>query len=117
MTLIYNLTYLINKRRALRRGQTDAERKLWSRLRKRQLRGLRFRRQFSVGLYILDFYCPEKRLAIEVDGGHHLDQKMYDDQRTQYLVSLNIRVLRFWNSEVLMNIDSVLERIEQELHL
>jgi len=117
MTLIYNLSYLINKRRALRHGQTDAERKLWSRLRRRQLHGVRFRRQFSVGLYILDFYSPEKRLAIEVDGGHHLDQKTYDDQRTQYLGSFNIRVLRFWNSEVLMNIDGVLERIEQELNL
>jgi very-short-patch-repair endonuclease len=115
MTIIYNRPYLIDLRRALRKNHTKAERILWARLRKKQFHNLNFRRQFSVGPYILDFYCHKKRLAIEVDGSQHLQQKEYDDFRTQSLKSVNIRVVLFWNREVLMNIEGVLTHIEKEV--
>ncbi len=103
------------RRRALRRGATDAERVLWRLLRSRQLEGLKFRRQHSAGPYILDFYAAQARVAVELDGGHHYtDEGRADDAiRTTFLVALGMRVLRFSNREVLTNPDGVAEAIRQ----
>jgi very-short-patch-repair endonuclease len=104
-------------RRGLRKNATDAERKLWSILRSRQMAGLKFFQQYSVGPYTLDFYCPERRLAIEVDGGQHADVygRQHDAHRDRYLKELNIRVVRFWNNDVLQNIDGVAQKIKEEI--
>ena len=94
----------------LRTEQSDAESRLWSRLRNHQL-GFKFRRQHRVGGYIVDFFCDEKRLVIELDGGQHQTQVDYDAHRTAYLESVGLRVLRFWNHDVLARTDDVLEVI------
>lgn len=110
---IYNDQKLKSLRRDLRNNQTEAEEKVWSRIRAKQVRGLRFHRQYSVGLYILDFYCPKLRLAIEIDGGQHSDSQTtsYDEKRTSYLREHNIKVLRYWNHEVLTQIEDVVADI------
>ncbi len=99
--------------RALRQNATDAESLMWKLLRNRQLGGVKFRRQHPAGKYILDFYCLEFRLAVELDGGGHAEPSRvrYDAERTQALEAQEIRVLRFWNNEVLSNPEEVLERI------
>ncbi len=94
---------------------TDAEIKLWSRLRAHQLDNVHFRRQHAIGPYVVDFCAPQKKLIIEVDGSQHLDQAEYDAERTAYLESLGFRVIRFWNHEVLGDIDAVLLAIFQEI--
>ena len=88
---------------------TNAEKLLWSHLRNKQL-GVKFRRQFSVGEYITDFYCPNLKLAVEVDGGQHYTKEgiEYDNKRTEYLNSIKIEVVRYTNIDILMNIDRVL---------
>ena len=112
---LYNKGNLKNRRKALRKNQTDCERIIWNVIRNKQCNGLKFFRQFSVGPYILDFYCPEKRLAIEIDGGQHADQqKEYDQERTAYLAGHYIRELRFWNNEVVENLDGVYDKILEE---
>ena len=95
----------------LRRTQTDAERKLWLHLRNRQMNSAKFRRQQPIGRYIVDFFCPEQRLVIELDGGHHADQIQADQRRTEYLTKAGYRVLRFWDNEVLTEPEAVLQRI------
>src|SRR5437667_2923745 len=95
----------------LRRDETDAERKLWLHLRDRQINGAKFRRQQSIGRYIVDFFCPECRLVIELDGGHHADQVQADQRRTEFLNTAGYRVLRFWDNEVLTSIEAVLQQI------
>jgi len=102
--------------RQLRRSQTDAETVLWRALRRSQL-GARFRRQHAIGRFIVDFYCAQARLAIEVDGGGHAerDREHYDLWRSERLEQLDIRLLRFWNTDVLQNVDGVLETIRREL--
>ncbi len=103
---------LIQQRaRELRRRATEAERVLWERLRNRRLGGLKFRRQHPLGPYIVDFYCAEHRLVIEVDGPIHERQKERDALRTEYLEAYGYRVLRFTNEDVLTDIEAVLERI------
>jgi len=97
--------------RQLRSEMTDAESYLWRRLRSRQIHGLKFRRQHPVGNYILDFACIEARLAIEVDGGQHNEMQIHDDQRTALLEAQGWKVLRFWNNEVLQNIEGVLVEV------
>jgi very-short-patch-repair endonuclease len=92
---------------------TDAERHLWQWLRQRQLDGLRFRRQMPLGTYIVDFVCLERRLVIELDGGHHQNQRDYDENRDRWLEEQGFVVLRFWNHEVLTNVEGVLMRIQQ----
>ena len=113
---LYNDPNIKLNRCHLRKNATDAEQKLWSILRSRRISGLKFLRQYSVGPYILDFYCPKRRLAIEVDGGQHADRygQQHDAQRDSYLRELNIRVIRFWNNEVLQNIEGVGEKIKEE---
>jgi very-short-patch-repair endonuclease len=90
---------------------TPAEKALWQALRRKQLDGLRFRRQVALGPYILDFICSEKRLIIEVDGDIHDDQIDYDAARTEHLEQYGYLVLRFRNDEVLHRLETVLERI------
>jgi len=113
---LYNDPTTKPNRRCLRKKATDAERKLWSILRSKQTAGLKFCRQYSVGPYILDFYCPERRLAIEVDGGQHADSygQQHDAHRDSYLSELDIRLIRFWNNDVLQNIQGAGERIQEE---
>jgi len=93
---------------------TDAERFLWSKLRRRSL-GVKFRRQEPLGPFIVDFVCYEKRLVIEVDGGQHARQRMRDQERDRVLQGMGFRILRFWNPEVLHNIDGVLQKILEAL--
>ena len=101
--------------KALRVRHTDAERLLWSKLRNRQLGGCKFRRQQVMGAYIVDFISLEPKLVIELDGGHHGVQIEYDSRRSGYLQGRGFKVLRFWNNDVLQNIDAVLECILLEL--
>lgn len=102
-----------DRRKDLRARSTDAERLLWQRLRGRQICDLKFFRQFSIGPYILDFYCPKIQFAIELDGSQHATEHglAYDHERTSYLESKGIKIIRFWNNEVLTNIEGVLEKI------
>ncbi len=100
--------------RKLRRTMTDAEAVLWRRLRNGQLRGFKFRRQFPVGAYIADFACWDARLVVEVDGGQHADSGS-DLVRRKEIELLGFRVLRFWNNDVLNNLEGVLAAIASEL--
>jgi very-short-patch-repair endonuclease len=95
----------------LRRNLMDAEQKLWQSIRYGQICGVRFRRQHAIGPYIADFCAPTKKLILEVDGGQHVEQQEYDADRTAYLAEKGYRVLRFWNHEVLKELDAVLEVI------
>ena len=95
----------------LRKRMTDAERRLWYYLRDRRLGGWKFRRQYPVGPYIVDFICPEKNLIIEVDGGQHAENEEMDLQRSAYLNKMGYRVFRFWNNQVLQETEAVLEAI------
>jgi very-short-patch-repair endonuclease len=97
--------------RALRAAMTDAELLLWYRLRHHQIHGMRFRRQHPVDPYIIDFACVELRIAIELDGGQHVEQVVEDAVRTARLNALGWKVLRYWNHEVLQQRDDVLEDI------
>ncbi|MGN6155785.1 MAG: endonuclease domain-containing protein [Sphingomicrobium sp.] len=98
----------------LRNDATDAERRLWRHLSRRQLHGFKFSRQMPVGPYICDFLCRDRRLVIEVDGGQHADSKR-DEIRTDFLEAQGYRVIRFWNNDVLENVDGVLQAIAEEL--
>ncbi|MCH8105513.1 MAG: endonuclease domain-containing protein [Proteobacteria bacterium] len=99
------------KARQLREHSTDAEKLLWHHLRNRRLNGWKFRRQFPVGKYIVDFVCQELKLIIEIDGGQHADQITYDLERTRILNSKRYQVVRYWNNEVLGNLTGVLESL------
>ena len=99
----------------LRRNQTEAESKLWAHLRAHRANGVHFRRQYAIGKYIVDFCAVRKKLIIELDGSQYLDQEEYDAERTAFLQSKGFRVLRFWNNEVLKNIDDVMAIILDEL--
>jgi very-short-patch-repair endonuclease len=103
--------------RQLRRNQSEAEEKLWINLWKRNLNGVKFRRQQPIGKYIVDFICFEKKLIIEIDGGQHNESpKIQTDlQRTIWLESEGYHVLRFWNNDVLENLDGVLIKIKESL--
>ena len=106
-----------DRARNLRLAQTEVERTLWQKLRNRQLNGFKFRRQHPIGPYIVDFFCLDARLAIELDGSQHGDERAVEDdeRRTAYLNDQGYRVLRFWNQEVIDNLDGVLEAITQHL--
>jgi very-short-patch-repair endonuclease len=95
-----------------RQEPTAAERMLWSALRRQQLCGLPFRRQHPVDRFILDFYCPRKKLCVELDGSSHEGRESVDQARTEALATLKIRVIRFRNEEVLDDLPSVLQRIK-----
>jgi very-short-patch-repair endonuclease len=98
---------------------TGPEIRLWSRLRARQRQGFKFRRQHGIGAYIVDFYCPEQSLVIEIDGDSHADAaqivKDKDKQREKYLLSLGLRVIRYTNDDIVKNLDGVLEDLSERL--
>ena len=95
----------------MRHMPMDAERKFWWQVRDRRLGGFKFKRQIPIGKYIVDFVCVEKRLVVELDGGQHALQEDYDRIRDKFLESRGYRVLRFWNDEVLTNMDGVIEGV------
>jgi very-short-patch-repair endonuclease len=107
----------IGKCKTLRRNQTDAEKKLWAVLRNRNLAGVKFRRQFPVGRYMLDFYAPEYGLGIEADGGQHYEDtlKRQDDVRTRELSKLGVEIIRFSDRDILTNIEGVYEAIKKAI--
>ncbi len=116
MTQIFNKATERNKRRILRNNMPLAEVILWTKLKGKQLQGYKFRRQCSIGRYVVDFYCPRQRLAIELDGESHYQNQdvwIYDRERQRFIESLGIRVIRFTNLEVYKNISGVLERIAE----
>ncbi len=111
---INNQKHLKPFRKTLRSTLTPAEAKLWLCLKNKQLDGKRFRRQFSIGNYILDFYCPEQKIAVELDGKHHFtpEGRMIDDERDLFLSAQGIRVLRFENIRVFQQLENLLEEIK-----
>jgi very-short-patch-repair endonuclease len=113
MRTVHNLVKTKKFRQELRRKSTPQEIILWSRLRNNQL-GYKFRRQHSIGKYIVDFYCPEKRLIIEIDGSQHIDSE-YDKERDRYLKNLGFKVLRFWDNDINNNLAGVLLKIIENL--
>jgi very-short-patch-repair endonuclease len=108
---------LIARQRArqLRRDQTDAEQRLWAKLRDRQLCGAKFRRQHLIGPFIADFCCAQGKVIVELDGGQHAEDVAADEKRSRFLEAQGYRVLRFWNHDVLKGTDAVLERIAEAL--
>jgi very-short-patch-repair endonuclease len=114
--LFYN-TKLKRYSQELRKNMTDAERLLWSKLRKKQLKGCQFYRQRIIGNYIVDFYCSEAKLIVEVDGGQHYDSegRKKDELRENYMKNLGLEILRVSDCEVFKNIDGVVERIFEML--
>ncbi len=116
MSEIYNTRKVFKNRKSLRNNLTPQEIALWVYLKDSNL-GFKFRRQYSVGSYILDFYCPSNKLAIEIDGSQHFENnaELYDQKRTGFLESKNIQVLRFTNAEINANIQGVLMRIQEIL--
>lgn len=117
MTTHYNKIEEKEKRRALRRNETIAEKNMWSQLRNRQLLGLKFRRQYSVDQYVIDFYCPEYKIAIELDGSiHELEEtKQKDAIRQKYLEKYGIKFIRITNEEYLGNSNKAFKKIEEEI--
>ena len=113
MTQFFNRPTEREKRRRLRKDMPTAEDLVWSRLRRKQVCGHKFRRQYSVGPYVIDFYCPGLKLAVEIDGDSHFlaDAVTQDKQRQGYIESFGIQFLRFTNEQVYRNLDDVLEKI------
>ena len=105
------------KTRTLRKNMTKQERLLWQFLRKKNINGLKFRRQYPIGKYIVDFICNEKRLIIEIDGGQHNENQniVYDQERTKYLETKGFKVIRFWNLDIENNIEGVYLEILKHL--
>ena len=104
--------------RELRKNMTPQERKLWNIIKNRQFYGYRFRRQFPIGCYIVDFVCREKKIIIEIDGGQHNKPESIDNDkiRTEFLNNLGYKVIRFWNNEIYENIDGVLLKLKKEIN-
>jgi very-short-patch-repair endonuclease len=101
--------------RELRQVQTGAEKKLWIRLRDRQLGGFKFRRQFPIGPFFADFCCIDRRLIVEIDGIHHRSTEDQDSDRTHYMEEQGFRVIRFWNADVIKKTDIVCTHILRDL--
>jgi len=107
---------IIRRARYLRSNMTDSERLLWGYLKSRKLNGYKFRRQHIIGSYIVDFACLKAKLIIECDGSQHYTlQKSYDQKRDRYLRQCGYKILRFWNTDVLTNIEGVWEIIYENL--
>jgi very-short-patch-repair endonuclease len=117
MTKLYNRTSDKAKRQQLRRNMTKAEFILWQKLKGKQVEGAKFRSQYGVGQFVVDFYCTELKLAIEVDGDSHFQDSAqeYDQERQAFIESMGIRFLRFTNDEVHENLEGVLDRIIQKI--
>ena len=105
-----------SRERRLRRGQTDAESRLWLYLRDRRLSGYKFRRQHRIGVFIADLVCIDAKLIVELDGGQHADRETQDKARTAALESLGYRIVRFWNDDALIRTDDVLAAIIRALN-
>jgi len=103
--------HLLVRARKLRKNSTDTEQRLWYFLRAKRFNGYKFKRQYIIGNYIVDFICIENKLIIELDGSQHIDAIKYDMKRTNYLIDRGYNVLRFWNNDVLQNTDGVLQEI------
>ncbi len=103
-------TTMVDRRRQLRNNCTSQEKLLWKQLQGKKL-GFKFIRQYSVDNYVVDFYCPEKRLAIELDGDIHFKRQTYDKHRTSYIEAFNVKIIRFKNTEIDTNIKLVLDKI------
>ncbi len=118
MPLRYN-SNLKSLGRRLRGSLTDAEKLLWSKLRRKQIENLQFNRQKPVGNYIIDFYCDKAKLIIEVDGGQHYEERNIksDRIRDEYFKKIGLKVIRFTNLDIFKNIDSVVEKIIQEIKI
>ena len=103
--------------RELRKNMTDAERRVWSKIRRKQLKEFQFYRQKNIGNYIVDFYCPAAKLIVEIDGGQHYSENntVKDEARDKFLCDLGFRVLRFSNSDVFKNIEGVVGEIDSHL--
>jgi len=101
------------KAKELRHNMTETEKILWKKLRNKQQSGMHFRRQHPYGIYILDFYCFKANLAIEIDGKIHLGRKEYDEERSKYLESSGLKVLRFNNEDIDKRLDWVLNKIDK----
>ena len=106
---------IFRRAKELHRNLTPPEARLWTRLRAHRMKGVHFRNQHAIGKYVVDFCAPRRKLVIELDGGQHLEQDKYDAERTLFLESKGYRVLRFWNNDVMNNIDGVLRTIDQAL--
>jgi very-short-patch-repair endonuclease len=106
---------MLENAKALRSNQTDAEQRLWYHLRAHRFMDLKFKRQKPIGRYIVDFVCMERRLIIELDGGQHSEQVANDEQRDTWLRSQGYTVMRFWNNEVMQQLEGVLEQINLAL--
>ncbi len=119
MMEIFNKASTREKRKNLRKNQTEAELALWKELRGKRFMGRKFFRQYGIGEYIADFYCPQHKLVIEIDGGQHHsgEGEEYDKSREDFMSSLAVKTIRFSNRDVLQNMDSVLSQIERELPL
>ncbi len=107
----------LNNAKNLRTNQTEAEQRLWYHLRAHRFMDLKFKRQKPMGRYIVDFVCEEHRMIIEIDGGQHAEQATYDQRRDAWLCSQGYTVLRFWNNDVMKNLEGVLETIRCTLAL
>ena len=105
---------LLDNAKALRSNQTNAEQRLWYHLRAHRFMGRKFKRQKPIGRYVVDFVCLEEKLVIELDGGQHAENVAYDLERDSWLMSEGFTVLRFWNNELLNEMEGVLERIRLE---
>ena len=105
-----------NKARGLRNCQTDQEKKLWEKLRNGQINGMHFRRQHPYNIYIIDFYCFKANLAIEIDGKIHIGRRQYDEERTRFIESSGIKVIRFKNGDIENRIDWVVDEIKKAIN-
>lgn len=112
---MYNDQLQKSRRQELRKNKTEAENVLWQKIRNRQVSNLKFTRQYGVGPYILDFFCPQIRLAIELDGEQHKDVVEYDRERESFLKDKDIKIIRFWNNTILEDIENVLKIIKDNV--
>ncbi|GAB1545104.1 hypothetical protein NUACC21_77800 [Scytonema sp. NUACC21] len=117
MTILYNKTSEKEKRKYLRQNTTKAEKILWEKLKGRQLEGCKFRRQYSVAQFVIDFYSSELKLAVEIDGDSHFQDGAveYDRERQAFIESAGIKFIRFTNNDVYMNLTGVLETIAEKI--
>lgn len=117
MTKIYNQTKDKEKRRELRKQQTPEELIFWAHVKGRRFYGYKFRRQYSIGNYVADFYCSELKLVVEIDGGQHYEEEKikYDELRTKYFNDLGMKVKRYTNLDIKNNLTSVLDDLLQEI--
>jgi len=114
-TELFNNKIVKDRRRSLRQQEIACEKLMWEKLRNRSLLGLKFRRQYSIGSFIVDFYCPEIKLIIEIDGATHSSEKeiIYDKERQKYLESLGLKIKRYTNTEIKENLSDLMYDLEE----